>query len=273
MTEHCEVLAIIAHPDDEIFVSGTICLCVQRHCRVSLICVTDGGGAAGENEPPASIAALAAVRRRELADSARTLGITEVARLGFADLADPAVGPQAWDQPTLIGLLWEKIAAAAPALVLTHGPFGGYGHAAHRLVHRCVMAAAEQAGFGGSILSFGAQVPGAYFSWYFDQPSDVRINVREFECRRAASLACHRSQLDFFLQPYRPQTVRKWLSAAAGRLLAATEFGRKRVPVGTSPRFFQLFPVEGLALQKAPGNGRHFFTEHFAKDARVQFGS
>lgn len=273
MSDRSGVVVVIAHPDDEAFVSGTICLCAQRRFRVSLICVTDGGGAVGENEPPEKIAALAAVRRGELADSARALGIAEVTFLGFADSADPAVGSQAWDQPALIDLLREKIAAAAPALVLTHGALGGYGHPAHRLVHRCVIASAEHMRFDGSIFSFCAQVPGAFFSWHFDQPSDVRINVREFEARRAAGLACHRSQLDFFLQPYSPKTLRKWLSAAFGRLLAATEFGRKRVPISTCIQFFQRFPTEGLAVQKTPSGRRHFFSEHFFDDDRVHFDS
>ncbi len=268
-----DVVVVIAHPDDEAFISGTICLLAERGFQVSLICVTDGGGAAGENQPAASVESLGTVRRQELVESAAALGIAEIVRLGFADVAEPAVGPRAWDQPGLIALLRDNMELHAPALILTHGPRGGYGHPAHRLVHRCVMNAAEQAGFDGSVFSFCAQVPRAFFSWHFDQPSDVRIDVRQFAPRRAASLSCHRSQLDFFLQPYPPRTVRKRLSAAAGRALAFTEFGRKRIPVGTCERFFQLLPIEGLALQRTPGDGQHFFAEHFPNDDRVQFDS
>lgn len=273
MSDRGDVVIVIAHPDDEAFVSGTICILAERGFRLSLICVTDGGGATGENPPAASVERLAAVRRRELAESAAALGIAEVVRLGFADVAEPAVGPHAWDQPGLIDLVRKAIESHEPALLLTHGPRGGYGHPAHRLVHRCVMDAAEQAGFTPSLFSFCAQLPGAFFSWDFDQRADVRIDVRGFDRRRAISLSCHRSQLDFFLQPYPPRTVRKWLSAATGRALAFTEFGRKRVPIGGCERFFQLFPVEGLALQRLPANGRHFFAEYFQNDDRIQFDS
>lgn len=273
MSERIDVAVVIAHPDDEVFVSGTVCLCVEQHFRVTLICVTDGGGAAGENRPTVSIEKLATLRGEELAASAHILGIADVTRLGFPDVADPAEGLRPWDQNLLIESLRGKIARNSPDVILTHGPLGGYGHPAHRMVHHCVILAAEQADFGGSIFSFCAKVPSAFFSWHFDQLSDVRIDVREFESRRAASLSCHRSQLDFFLQPYPPRTIRKHLSASVGRLLAFTEFGRKRVPVGTCKRFFQLFPTEGLALQKPPMGGRHFFSEHFINDDRVQLDS
>lgn len=274
MSGPSDVVVVVAHPDDEVFVSGTICLCVQRHFRVSLVCVTDGGGAAGEDQPAASIETLGAVRRRELEESVRALGIAELAHLGFADVGDPAQGPQAWDQQVLIEVLRGKFQASEAALILTHGPQGGYGHPAHRLVHRCVITAAEEIHFKGSIFSCCGRVPGAFFSWHFDQPSDVRIDARDFASRRAASLASHRSQIDFFLQPYPPRTARKWLSALVGRLLASTEFGRKRVPIGACSRFFQLYPTEGLALQRAPESGRpHFFSEHFADDYRVQLSS
>jgi LmbE family N-acetylglucosaminyl deacetylase len=273
MSRRSDVVVVIAHPDDEVFVSGTICLLAERGFRSSLICVTDGGGAAGENQSAASIETLGAVRRQELVESAAALGVAEIVRLGFADVAEPADGPRAWDSSDLIDLMRKTIESHEPALLLTHGPRGGYGHPAHRLVHRCVMDATEQAGCDGSIFSFCAQISGAFFSWHFDQPADVRLDVREFDCHRAASLSRHRSQLDFFLQPYPPRTVRRRLSAATGRALAFTEFGRRRVPIGTCERFFQLLPTEGLALQRPPGDGRHFFAEHFSNDDRIQFDS
>lgn len=266
----CDALVVIAHPDDEIFVSATICLCVQRGFSVTLVCVTDGGGGAlvaAAGEP------LGEIRKRELANSARALGVGEVACLGFADIADPACnGSGAWDQPRLIALLRATIEASGARLILTHGPLGGYGHPAHKLVYRCVMAAAGEASYAGSIFSFCGQVAGAFFSWHFDQPSTVRVDARAFQPRRIESLAAHRSQIDFFLQPYPPQTLRKQLSALFGGAFAWTQAGRKRIPIGAPARFFARFAVEGLVLQQAPmDRPTDFFHEHFADDDRVQF--
>src|SRR6266481_3370873 len=44
MPETCDILVVIAHPDDEVFVSGTICLCAEKGFRIVLVSATDGEG-------------------------------------------------------------------------------------------------------------------------------------------------------------------------------------------------------------------------------------
>ena len=86
-------VVVIAHPDDEIFVSGTLCLLAEKGFRITLISVTDGENGSREllrhvvPEVP-----LGAVRRRELALSAWALGIAEVAYLGREDISSRPVG-------------------------------------------------------------------------------------------------------------------------------------------------------------------------------------
>jgi LmbE family N-acetylglucosaminyl deacetylase len=273
MTHKSNVLVVTAHPDDEIFVSGTICLCAEKRFRIALACATSGEGGSRELLYAGSRLDLQAVRRQELALSAWALGVNEVLFLGQPDIAAPeTVGsPGAWDQPGVIAELGRIIEQNEPALILTHGPLGGYGHPVHRLLHRCVMAAAKKTSFSGSIFSFCGRVENGFFSWHFDQPSDIRIDARGFLRRRVASLSYHQSQIGFFVQPVFPPTARKYLSALFGYTFAWTEAGRKRVPIGTAARFFRRFPVEGLVLCKAPAAGRpHFFLEHFGNDDRVQ---
>jgi hypothetical protein len=113
----------------------------------------------------------------------------------------------------------------------------------------------------------------AFFSWHFDQPSDVVTDVRAYLRRRSASLSYHQSQIDYFLQPYFPRSLRKYLSASFGYLFSFTAAGRKRVPIATPSRFFERFPTEGLALQKPPAPPySHFFLEHYRNDPRVTIG-
>ncbi|THD77674.1 MAG: hypothetical protein E7812_13005 [Phenylobacterium sp.] len=266
------VLVVIAHPDDEVFVSGTICLCAEIGLPVDILSVTAGesGGAGAVEQVPGQ--GVADIRRAELAQSAAALGAGEPVFLGQADVADPAAaGPEAWNTTTIIGELTRLIRCRRPVVILTHGPLGGYGHAAHSLTYRCVAEAVAQSAFQGALFSFCARVRGAFFSWHFDQDSCVRIDARAFQARRVASLSCHRSQRDYFLQPYFPRTGRKRLSALFGYALAFTAAGRKRVPIATPERFFDRFPTEGLALQQTPADGRpHFFLECFADDHRVQ---
>ncbi|MGA7713412.1 MAG: PIG-L deacetylase family protein [Rhizomicrobium sp.] len=265
-----DVLVVIAHPDDEIFASGTICLCAEKGFRINVICATDGEG--GSRLHNISAHELAELRRRELICSARALGASEVLFLGQADIAgSDGEGQGSWDQSKLIATLASIIRQNDPRLILTHGPLGGYGHPAHRLVHSSVMAAARAASYSGSIFSFAGRVRRAFFSWHFDQPSDILIDARGFLERRVASLSCHQSQLSYFLQPYFPRTVRKFSSALFGLVFAFTEAGRKRVPIATPKRFFDKLPIEGLVLQKSTDAARpNFFQEHCLNDNRVQ---
>lgn len=265
------VLVVIAHPDDEIFASGTICLCADSCFRVALACVTNGAGGGRSILWKASGQSLADIRARELALSCAALGVRDVTCYGLPDVGDPIEGPDAWNQLELIDMLADTINHTGPEMILTHGPSGGYGHPAHRLTFRCVKAAAEQSFFAGSIFSFCARPPHPFFSWHFDQPADVVVDARRFRARRAASLGYHRSQIDYFLQPYFPGSVRKLLSALCGYSLSWTEFGRKRVPVATPERFFDRFRLEGLALQLAPRTGEpHFFATHYVDRNEIQ---
>ena len=272
MDEKCDILVVTAHPDDEVFVSGTICLCVEKGLSAALLCATDGEGGSLDLLPGEPKSRLGDIRRQELRLSASMLGISKVHFLSQPDSEDPdAAGDGAWDQSCVTDRLAEMIRECRPQLILTHGPLGGYGHRAHRLVYRCVMAATQAISFSGSIFSFCGKVDGALFSWHFDQPSDVSIDARSFLSRRAASLGYHQTQISYFVQPHFPRSLRKLVSAAFGYTFSFTAAGRKRVPIGSARRFFQKFPTEGLALQKAPNGGRpHFFLEYFANDNRVR---
>jgi N-acetyl-1-D-myo-inositol-2-amino-2-deoxy-alpha-D-glucopyranoside deacetylase len=153
---------VIAHPDDEIFVSGTICTCIDKSIQVAVVCVTDGEGGETEMLDSGSAPSLKGLRRRELQASLAVLGVEPPRCLGFPDVAEPqAPGAQAWDQEKLRADIAALLAELRPDAILTHGPLGGYGNQAHRLVHRCVMEAARRTGFAGSIYAFCGRVPRA----------------------------------------------------------------------------------------------------------------
>jgi LmbE family N-acetylglucosaminyl deacetylase len=271
MNGRSEVFVVIAHPDDEIFVSGTICLCVEKGFNVALVCVTDGDGGNSELLPSNFSIRLADIRRQELELSATVLGIPNVIFLKQTDVPREIAREDSWDREQVAGSIARLIERLQPQLILTHGPLGGYGHPAHRMVYDCVMEAVRQTAFSGSVFSFCGQVKHAYFARYFDEPSDVVIDARAFLRRRAASLSYHQCEIDGFLQPQFPHSVRKYLSACFGHLFRFTAAGRSRVPIATPSRFFERFPVEGLVLQKSPDPPQsHFFIEHYGKDPRVR---
>lgn len=142
-----------AHPDDEaLFTSGTMAdLALQGH-RVVLVVCTDG--AEGLAAEVARGKDLAVVRRAELEQSARTLGVAEVYWLGFGDSGlNAEVVPQP-DAPTplvyasrdvVVGKLAEILHTEAAAVVVGYDPNGGYGHPDHIAVHEIVYEAAATA--------------------------------------------------------------------------------------------------------------------------------
>jgi LmbE family N-acetylglucosaminyl deacetylase len=123
------ILAVWAHPDDEVYLSGGLmAAAVDAGGRV--VCVTATKGERGTTDPvrwPPD--RLAPVREAELAASLALLGVTDHRFLGYPDGACEAVAPgEAVDRLAAI------IAEVRPDTVLTFGPDGMTGHADHRAV-------------------------------------------------------------------------------------------------------------------------------------------
>ena len=141
-----------AHPDDEsIATGGTIARAVAEGHRVVLVFATDGD----HGEVPSDLApgeTVADRRKREAADSAQVLGISEVVWLGYKDSgmtgwaqnSDPEAFLNAdleFAARTLADLLLEE-----KVDVLTiYDWHGGYGHPDHIMVHKVGVRAAEMA--------------------------------------------------------------------------------------------------------------------------------
>lgn len=77
----CDVLVLLAHPDDEsVYAGGLIAGLTEAGNRVHLVVVSDGGGGR-QGKGPEQINQ----RSRELHEAAQALGIETVEQLGFAD--------------------------------------------------------------------------------------------------------------------------------------------------------------------------------------------
>jgi N-acetyl-1-D-myo-inositol-2-amino-2-deoxy-alpha-D-glucopyranoside deacetylase len=148
------LLAVYAHPDDEVFgAGGTLAHYASQGVRVVLACATRGE--AGEISDPslATPETLGEVRERELRESGTALGISDVRFLGYRDSGmagtpdndDPRsyhrADPEAATRQ-LVGLMRE----VRPQAVITFEPFGGYGHPDHIAVSRYTTAAFDAAG-------------------------------------------------------------------------------------------------------------------------------
>lgn len=128
MSKTKNVLAIFAHPDDEVLCgAGTLAMCAERGDQVSLICATRGELGPIVNDSLATRANLGEVRERELRASCAALGIGQLEILG---LPDSGVSWAAYEQHTLQKLV-HVIRRDRPAMLISFGPDGIYGHPDH----------------------------------------------------------------------------------------------------------------------------------------------
>jgi LmbE family N-acetylglucosaminyl deacetylase len=134
------LVAIFAHPDDETLVAPVLARYAREGARVFLVIATDGRRGAARHAGIPAGDSLAKVRAEEARCSALALGLQPPILLGFPDagLADFAPWPGK-RLDTLATRIDSVLRALRPAVVVTWGPEGGYGHADHRLTGQVVV--------------------------------------------------------------------------------------------------------------------------------------
>ncbi len=199
------LLAVFAHPDDEIYVAPILARYAREGARVYLVIATDGarGGAPHATIPLGE--ALAAARAQEAACATRELGIEQPILLGFGDGALGAiVSPPNADLERLASKVREAIATVKPDAILTWGPEGAYGHPDHRLVSSVVMQVVQAGGPPLFTPGLRAEDIVRGKNLLLEQQSPVeerllRVRVR-FDAtdldRAKRAFRCHRSQFD-----------------------------------------------------------------------------
>jgi len=147
------VMAIFAHPDDELAVAATLAACVEEGAEVVLVCATLGDLGSHEEHTAENRERLAEVRRHELRCSCRRLGIRHLEVLAYGDSGwrpehgTPPEGSLARaSAPEVIGRLVRLIRRHQPQVVITFGPDGLYGHRDHVAIGAYATAAFGAAG-------------------------------------------------------------------------------------------------------------------------------
>lgn len=149
------LLAVFAHPDDEIFSGGILSTLSERGARVTLACATNGE--AGKAHPSiGGVSDLGALRADELRVSCARLGIEPPVMLGFHDSGrherlrrdDPRALMNA-DMLAVEAAIRNVILEVKPHVIVTFDPHGSYYHADHVAVHRAATAAFWSAGMMG----------------------------------------------------------------------------------------------------------------------------
>jgi LmbE family N-acetylglucosaminyl deacetylase len=215
------VVCFHAHPDDEaLYTGGTMARLAAEGHRVVLVTATAGEAGLASSELTRH-ESLAAIRKRELAASAATLGCARVIGLGYADSGSdgrrPTTGPVFADAtPHGVALRLAEILDDEHADALTiYDPAGGYGHPDHRQVHRVGSMAAKLAGTPVALeatidrralqralrpISWAkprsAAVRPARFRHLYTDPDLIThcVDVRSYLDQKRAAMAAHVSQ-------------------------------------------------------------------------------
>ena len=235
------VLGCFPHPDDEIFAAGLLAWCADHGAEVHLLCATRGERGVDRRGLLPSGAELAVWRSGELAAACAALGIAPPA---FAELADGGVGNA--DRAAAVALVGDHLARLRPAVVVSLGPDGAYGHRDHLAWTTIVETAVRALPPDQAPRLLHAVFPRGHFARLYElgrrtgavaeldpaqlgvDPDQVelRLDVRTLAERKLAACRAHDSQLDvtpgsFFRRLYAPLLEEEWFVVAHGAPLPA----------------------------------------------------
>lgn len=140
MEKERHLLVVFPHPDDEAFgVSGTIATHVQNGTPVTYACLTLGEMGRNMGNPPfTNRENLPKIRKQELQEAARVLGIQDLRMLGFRDKTI-----EFEDDQKLTNTMLALIEDVKPSLIITFYP--GYSvHPDHDATGAAVVRAVEK---------------------------------------------------------------------------------------------------------------------------------
>lgn len=200
------VLAVFAHPDDELFVAPMLAALARNGAHVQLVYATSGDAGPGVSGMEKG-AELAARREQEARCAADALGLPAPI---FARLGDGTLGIEAHAQASparrFTAFMRRTISSLAPSTIVTWGPDGGYGHADHRMVSAIVTEIVQREGaerpkllYPGLARSDRVDAIAELSAWAQTDPEllDETYPYDRADLARAARAAeCHVTQFD-----------------------------------------------------------------------------
>lgn len=138
MQKHNHVLLVLAHPDDETNLSGTLAKHLHNGTPVTYVCLTLGEMGRNMGNPIfANRVTLPKLRKKELEESCRSIGIGDLRMWGYHDKM-----VEFEDQDLLAKRIKATIEELDPSLIITFYP--GYSvHPDHEACGRAVIRAVE----------------------------------------------------------------------------------------------------------------------------------
>jgi len=192
------LLAVLAHPDDEVFrCGGSPALLSRRGVRVQVVCATRGESGSCGDPPLCSREELPALREQELRCSCAALGLEPPLLLQYRDgeLGTVRMGGA-------VEQVMTAVRALHPEVLLSWPPDGLSGHPDHMAVSRWAALAFEQAGALGVAALYHLAVPRslakvlgmAQLQAIPDEDVTLAVDVMGVWEQKMAAIRCHRTQ-------------------------------------------------------------------------------
>ncbi|MBV9280298.1 MAG: PIG-L family deacetylase [Chloroflexi bacterium] len=165
--ERLTLMAVLAHPDDEVWMAGTMARYADRGVRTVLVTATlgeEGEIRDPDLDPEETRERLGHIREAELRRSVEIIGIAQLYILGYRDSGmagtpaneDPRNFHNADPQDVLRRLV-PIIRRERPQVIVTDNERGSYGHPDHLAAHRATLAAFEAAADPGYLPEDGLE--------------------------------------------------------------------------------------------------------------------
>ncbi len=208
------VLAIGAHPDDELYAGGLLAKYAEEGHDVYILLSTRGEGGPMGDPPIGGRAELAEFRGREAQAAARALGARDVLFLPFQDPVrntDGTLYPINATREEFSAAIADVLGSLRPDAVITHGSGGEYGHPQHLFTHAAVFAALQalRPWHPREVLTWEAAYPEAGTDRKVnpDDPADIVIDVTPWLSKKLAGYRAHRTQYPAFFSAARGETL------------------------------------------------------------------
>ncbi|MFC5530233.1 bacillithiol biosynthesis deacetylase BshB2 [Cohnella yongneupensis] len=182
------ILVVLPHPDDEAFgLAGTLAMQIERGTQVTYACLTLGEMARNMGNPPfANRITLPSIRKQELEESCKAIGIQDLRLLGFHDKTI-----EFEDHDALDAKIEAIIKEVQPSLIVTFYP----GFAVHP-DHDATGAAVVRT-VGRMEASVRPPVHCIAFANGHEEAlgkPDIVNDVKRYMTQKMASISAHRSQ-------------------------------------------------------------------------------
>lgn len=195
-----KILAVTAHPDDDMGLGAVLTHYAARGVTVHLICATPGQKGFRSHTGITDPSELAEVRKEELRRSCEILGIEPPLILDFVD--QEILGPE---QAELKVRLRDILLAHQPDVVLSFGPDGITGHPDHRGMCCLVTELLQEEEASNTLLYYLVfteararrllEASGRELAWVAERFVNTVIEVSEEELNRSLqAISQYRSQ-------------------------------------------------------------------------------